>query len=104
MTNQELALHFFLQLTIVLVVCRLTGRLIARVGQPRVVGEMIAGILLGPSLLGLVAPSVQTTLFPPESLGVMAVVSQLGLVLYMFVSGSRTCIWTSSGSPSAARC
>ena len=48
---------------------------------------MIAGILLGPSLLGLVAPSVQTLLFPPESLGVLSAVSQIGIVLYMFVVG-----------------
>ena len=78
MTNQELTVQFFLQLAIVLVVCRLVGRLIAGVGQPRVVGEMIAGILLGPSLLGLIAPSVQATLFPAASLSVMSVVSQLG--------------------------
>ena len=52
-------------------------------------GEMIAGILLGPSLLGLVAPSLQAALFPPESLSVLSVVSQLGLVLYMFVVGTQ---------------
>ena len=58
-----------------------------RIGQPRVIGEMIAGILLGPSLLGLVAPSLQLMLFPPESRGVLAAASQIGLVLYMFVVG-----------------
>ena len=50
---------------------------------------MIAGILLGPSLLGLLAPSVQAALFPPASLGLLSVVSQIGLVLYMFVVGTH---------------
>ena len=83
------AVQLFLQLTIVLLACRVVGRLIARVGQPPVVGEMIAGILLGPSLLGWAAPSVHGLLFPDASLNIMAVVSQLGLVLYMFVVGTH---------------
>ena len=58
-----------------------------RIGQPEVIGEMIAGILLGPSLLGLLAPSAQAALFPAESRGVLSAVSQVGLVLYMFVVG-----------------
>ena len=89
MSNQQLAVHFFLQLTVILIACRLVGGLMRFVGQPRVMGEMIAGVLLGPSLLGLIAPSVQGALFPPASLGVMSVVSQLGLVLYMFVVGTH---------------
>jgi Kef-type K+ transport system membrane component KefB len=84
-----LTAQFFLQLTVILLVCRLVGGLIARVGQPRVVGEMIAGVLLGPSLLGLIAPSLQSALFPESSLTVMAVVSQIGLVLYMFIVGTH---------------
>lgn len=87
--SRDLAVQFFLQLTVILLVCRFVGRLIARVGQPKVVGEMIAGILLGPSLLGLIAPSLQTALFPQPSLSVMSVVSQVGLVLYMFVVGTH---------------
>ena len=89
MSNQQIAIQFFLQLTVVLVVCRAVGQLISRVGQPKVVGEMIAGVLLGPSLLGLIAPSVQAALFPQSSLSVMSVVSQVGLVLYMFVVGTH---------------
>ena len=81
--------HFFLQLTIILLACRLVGVLISRVGQPVVVGEMIAGILLGPSLLGWVAPSMHAALFPRQSLAAIAVFSQIGLVLYMFVVGLR---------------
>jgi K+:H+ antiporter len=89
MTNQQLAIQFFLQLTCILLVCRLVGRVMPLIGQPKVIGEMIAGILLGPSLLGLLAPSIHSALFPPLSLQVMAVVSQLGLVLYMFVVGTH---------------
>ena len=84
-----LTAHLFLQMTVILLVCRCVGQLIARVGQPKVVGEMIAGVLLGPSLLGLIAPSVQYALFPESSFGVLAVVSQIGLVLYMFVVGTH---------------
>jgi Kef-type K+ transport system membrane component KefB len=89
MTNQQLAIQFFFQLACILLICRFAGRLMRPIGQPKVVGEMIAGILLGPSLLGLIAPSLQSALFPPASLSVMAVVSQLGLVLYMFVVGTH---------------
>ena len=89
MSNQQLALYFFLQLTCILLICRVAGRLMTLIGQPRVIGEMIAGVLLGPSLLGLVAPSLQAALFPPQTLQTMSVVSQLGLVLYMFVVGTH---------------
>ena len=87
MSNSQLALQFCLQLAIILIVCRAVGSLMLRIGQPRVIGEMIAGIVLGPSVLGLVAPAVQEMLFPPLSLGVLSAVSQVGLVLYMFVVG-----------------
>jgi Kef-type K+ transport system membrane component KefB len=88
-SNQELAAQFFLQLTIVLLACKFVGELIGRIGQPKVVGEMIAGILLGPSLFGLIAGPLHAAVFPERSLGLMSVVSQLGLVLYMFVVGTH---------------
>jgi Kef-type K+ transport system membrane component KefB len=81
--------QFFLQLTVILIVCRALGQLITRAGQPRVVGEMIAGVLLGPSLLGVIAPSVHDALFPQSSLTAISVVSQVGLVLYMFCVGTH---------------
>ena len=87
MANGHLAFQFLLQFPIIVIACRVVGGLMTRIGQPRVIGEMIACILLGPSLLGLVAPGVQTWLFPPESLSVLSAVSQIGLVLYMFVVG-----------------
>lgn len=87
MASYQPAFQFVLQLTIILLACRAVGSLMPRIGQPRVIGEMIAGILLGPSLVGAFAPNVQMTLFPPSSLAMLAAVSQFGLVLYMFVVG-----------------
>src|SRR5687768_1021351 len=87
MSNPQLALQFVLQVVVILIACRAVGSMMPRIGQPRVIGEVIAGILLGPSLFGLLAPSAQAALFRPESLGPLFVASQMGLVLYMFVVG-----------------
>jgi len=87
-TPAELSIAFFAQLAVILVACRLVGWLGRRfLGQPQVVGEMIAGVLLGPSLLGLLAPDAQALLFPPETKGVLFVGAQLGVGLYMFLVG-----------------
>ncbi len=87
MTNLQLAIHFFLQLGIILLFCRVVGMIAARFGQPQVVAEMIAGVCLGPSLLGFFQPEISKALFPPESMKVLFPVSQLGLALYMFIVG-----------------
>lgn len=87
MTTLQLAIQFFLQLGIILVVCRAVGMIAARFGQPQVVAEMIAGVCMGPSLLGLFAPAWGEALFPKESMKVLFPVSQLGLALYMFIVG-----------------
>lgn len=87
MTPFELSIRFFLQLAVVLIACRAVGWLAKRCGQPPVVGEMIAGVALGPSLLGWLAPAWQAQLFPTESRGILFCGAQLGLVLYMFVVG-----------------
>jgi Kef-type K+ transport system membrane component KefB len=71
----------------ILLACRVVGMLARRLGQPQVVGEMIAGVFLGPSLLGLLAPGVQQSIFPKESLKVLYVGAQLGVGLYMFLVG-----------------
>jgi Kef-type K+ transport system membrane component KefB len=76
-----------LQLLVVLVSTRLCGLALRPFGQPHVVGEMLAGILLGPSFLGLVAPGLAAALFPASSLGVLSALSQVGMVLYMFLIG-----------------
>jgi Kef-type K+ transport system membrane component KefB/nucleotide-binding universal stress UspA family protein len=80
-------LTLLLQVAVVLMVARAVGELFRRLRQPRVVGEMVAGIMLGPSLLGWVAPGVFAALFPAESLGYLNTLSQIGLVLFMFLVG-----------------
>ena len=76
-----------LQIGTILIVARLVGWLFGKLHQPRVVGEMVAGILLGPSLLGWLAPDISSSLFPPESLGYLNSLSQIGLLLFMFLVG-----------------
>jgi len=87
MTSAQLSAAFFLQMFVILVACRLVGALSRKLGQPQVVGEMIAGVFLGPSLFGLLFPGVQKSLFPQESLKVLYVGAQLGVGLYMFLVG-----------------
>lgn len=87
MTAAELSVKFFLQMFVILGVCRVVGWMARRVGQPQVVGEMIAGVLLGPSLFGLLLPEWQQQLFPKESLKILYVGAQLGVGLYMFLVG-----------------
>lgn len=77
----------FLQIGVILGLARALGWLFRRIYQPQVVGEMVAGILLGPSLLGWLAPEVYTFLFPGESLGFLDSLSQIGLLLFMFLIG-----------------
>jgi Kef-type K+ transport system membrane component KefB len=79
--------NLVLQITVILAVCRLTGSLFRKFHQPRVVGEMFAGILLGPSLLGWIAPQLSAYLFPPSSLGFLNALSQVGVVIFMFLVG-----------------
>ncbi len=87
MTNAQLSVAFFLQMFFILAVCRLVGMMARRLGQPQVVGEMIAGVFMGPSLFGFFFHDLQQQLFPPESLKVLYVGAQLGVGLYMFLVG-----------------
>ena len=80
-------LLLLVQIAVVLVAARAVGYAFRLIRQPQVVGEMIAGILLGPSLLGWAAPGVSAALFPVESLGVLATLSQVGLLLFMVLVG-----------------
>jgi len=75
------------QIIVILVAARLVGVVVRRLGQPQVVGEMLAGIALGPSVLGAYAPSVSGTLFPASSLGFLNALSQVGLLVFMFLVG-----------------
>jgi Kef-type K+ transport system membrane component KefB len=92
--NPHLAVQFFLQIAVILLFCRIVGAIAARLGQPQVVAEMLAGVLLGPSLFGLLAPDAQQWLFPwdrtetlRDSQSYLYPASQVGLALYMFVVG-----------------
>ncbi len=94
MNNLHLAVQFFLQIAVILLFCRLVGAIARRFGQPQVVAEMVAGVLLGPSLFGLLWPEAQAWLFPwdkaqtvRDTQSYLFPASQLGLALYMFVVG-----------------
>lgn len=76
-----------LQLAVVLFSARALARVVRGFGQPAVIGEIVAGIALGPSLLGLVWPEAMNWLFPASSMGGLALVAQLGLVFFMFLVG-----------------
>lgn len=76
-----------LQVSIILAASYSVGWLVSKFHQPQVIGEMVAGILLGPSLLGWVAPNLSASLFPPDSLALLFALNQIGLVLFMFLVG-----------------
>jgi len=76
-----------LQILVIIVTSRLLGWLMSQIGQPTVIGEIIAGIMLGPSLLGMFFPEVSAFLFPAESLSNLQFLSQIGLILFMFIIG-----------------
>ncbi len=75
------------QIVVIILVARLFGWFCRKIGQPSVIGEIVAGIVLGPSLLGLYFPEFSAALFPVESLGNLQFLSQVGLILFMFVVG-----------------
>ncbi len=76
-----------IQILTIILVARFFGWFFKKIGQPTVIGEILAGILLGPSLLGLYFPEFSLALFPKESLGNLQFLSQIGLILFMFVIG-----------------
>ncbi len=84
---QTIPASFFLQMAVILLACRLVGIVAKKVGQPQVVGEMIAGVILGPSLLGWLWPESTALIFTKESRVVLEVGAQLGVGLYMFLVG-----------------
>jgi Kef-type K+ transport system membrane component KefB len=87
MPNFQISVLVFLQIAIILGACRLVGRLVRPLGQPQVVAEMITGVLLGPSLFGLLLPDFHARLFPKPTLTVIYSLAQIGLALYMFLVG-----------------
>ncbi|MBM3779250.1 MAG: cation:proton antiporter [Acidimicrobiia bacterium] len=79
--------HVLLTLAAVILLGRLLGRLLAGAGQPPVIGDVVAGVLLGPSLLGRLAPGFSSWLLPADAVSHLELLAHLGIVLYMFVVG-----------------
>ncbi len=88
MDSLDLA-RLLLQIAVILALCRLLHAVLERIQQPPVIGEIIAGLLLGPSFLGWLAPHWYERLFPASSLPALNGLSQIGLVLFMFLVGLR---------------
>ncbi len=79
--------RLMLAIAVVILVARAFGVLLGKLGQPRVMGEIIAGILLGPTLLGAVAPGVKDYLFPPDIIPLLSAAASIGLAFYLFLVG-----------------
>jgi len=75
------------QIITIIIIARFFGWIFKKIGQPSVIGEIIAGIFLGPSVVGMYFPEFSQVLFPLESLGNLQFLSQIGLILFMFVIG-----------------
>ncbi len=80
-------MHVLLSLSLVIITARLLGMVFTRLHQPAVIGEVIGGILLGPSLLGRIAPEAMQYLMPSSVAGILGIIAQLGVILYMFLVG-----------------
>jgi Kef-type K+ transport system membrane component KefB len=83
----EVLFHVLLALVVVIVAARLCGALCARIHQPPVIGEVIAGIVLGPSLLGRVSPAAMQYLLPASVAPFLSIIAQIGVILFMFLVG-----------------
>jgi Kef-type K+ transport system membrane component KefB len=78
---------FLLQLILIIIAAQVCGFIFKKIGQPAVMGEIIAGIILGPSVVGALFPGFSSFVFPASSLGNLQMLSQVGLILFMFVIG-----------------
>ncbi len=85
--SSDILWHLLIALTVVVMAGRVLGRLFAFIGQPPVIGEVIAGILLGPSLLGQISPDAYAYVLPSTVAPFLGMVAQLGIILYMFLVG-----------------
>jgi Kef-type K+ transport system membrane component KefB len=83
----DVLMHVLLALSAVIITARALGALFARLRQPAVIGEVLAGILLGPSLLGRVAPEASAFLLPPTVAPSLQILAQVGVIIYMFLVG-----------------
>ncbi|HZG89773.1 MAG TPA: cation:proton antiporter [Pseudonocardia sp.] len=87
MDLQHITAYVLLDVAVVVVAARLVGRMFVRIGQPAVIGEIVAGIALGPTLLGALPGDLDALLFPDDVRPYLAVIAQLGLALFMFIVG-----------------
>ena len=87
MTDTATTGRILLDVAVILLAARAGSVLFARIGQPAVIGEIAAGIALGPTLLGALPGDLSTALFPADAQSVLALIGQLGLVLFMFTVG-----------------
>src|SRR5258708_12739066 len=81
--------QILLQLIVILIVVQICGYLCTRIGQQWVIGEILAGLVLGPSLLGVFLPNIKEFVFPASTLPTLQTLGDIGLVLYMFSLGAR---------------
>jgi Kef-type K+ transport system membrane component KefB len=86
-SGEDVLPHVLLALAVILVAARAVGMVFRRLGQPPVVGEVVAGILLGPSLLGRVSPAALAFLLPPAVAPYLGIIAQVGVILFMFLVG-----------------
>lgn len=87
--NLDPLVILLLQVIVIIITSKFTGWLFKKIGQPVVVGEILAGILLGPSFLVSVFPNIDNILFPLESLNSLKLLSQIGIILFMFGVGMK---------------
>lgn len=89
MSNLEVFIEVAIALAVVLAACQIVGGMAKYIAQPRVVGEMIAGVLLGPTLFGSIFPETQAAIFPSEIMPILFVIANIGLSFYMFLVGTE---------------
>lgn len=94
--------RLLLQLLVIVCAARVCGAAFRRLGQPAVIGEIVAGIALGPSLLGALAPQASAFLFAPASLGVLKLLAEIGVLLFLFVVGLELDVVSLRGRASSA--
>lgn len=85
--NADALLHVLLALVVVIIAARVCGALCKRIHQPPVIGEVIAGIILGPSLLGRISPEAMGFVLPPSVAPYLSIIAQIGVILFMFLVG-----------------
>src|SRR5207245_10567065 len=80
-------LHVLLALVVIVIAARILGAIFRWLHQPQVMGEVIAGLLIGPSFLGWLAPGISLQLLPPAITPFLAIIAQVGIILFMFLVG-----------------